>query len=138
MPAAATATKAAYLALLKAQVNKDDSSKIDIVFDTESAGYAAVTNALETTAVPAVGESLSTIAAGATATTANVTITSGLTPGLYYSISYCTEIGNFGTEYEAKGARVIADASGAATLTTPAKTSTQQGFYRVNVNVSDK
>ena len=110
-----------------------------------SAGYkivaeltSAATNTLTATATNAVKEvakNLGTIAADATGDQTEVSITSGAQPGFFYSISYGTDAGSVTNE----GPRSRANAGGAVTLQTPPKASgATAGFYKVNVNVTDK
>ena len=81
-----------------------------------------------------VAGSLGEIAADAAGEQTDVPVT-GAKPGFYYSISYGTSVGAINTE----GARVRVGATGAITLKTPPKAANAtSGFYKVNVNVTDK
>ena len=125
---------AAYLTKFEAKVveNGDGTSKVVVGLKAEA--EAALADDATTNVMATVAASLSDIVADATGDKTEVTV-SNVVPGFYYSISYGTELGAMNTE----GDRVLAPVSGTIKLQTPAKEeSAAAGFYRVNVNITDK
>ena len=123
-----------YLAKFEGKVvdNGDGTFKVVVGLTAEAAADLsadATTNVLVTVAA-----SLPDIIADAATEQTEVTV-SNVVPGFYYSISYGTEVGKMNTE----GERVLATASGTIKLQTPAKAeNATAGFYKVNVNPTDK
>ena len=124
----------AYLANFEGKVVDNGDGTYKVVVGLKAAAEAALADDATTNVMATVAASLPDIVADAATEQTEVTV-SNVVPGFYYSISYGTSLGAMNTE----GARVLAPASGTITLQTPAKAANATaGFYKVNVNVTDK
>ena len=123
-----------YLAKFEGKVVDNGDGTYKVVVGLTAAAEAALADDATTNVMATVAASLPDIVADAAAEQTEVTV-SNVVPGFYYSISYGTELGAMNTE----GARVLAPASGSITLQTPPKAAdATAGFYKVNVNVTNK
>ena len=130
----APAAKAEYQNMFQAMPEYDANAGAYKIVTMLTADATTVLNADATAKAEKVADSLGEIAADAAGEQTAVSVT-GAKPGFYYSISYGTSVGAINTE----GARVRAGATGAITLQTPQKTANAAaGFYKVNINVTDK